>query len=143
MSVRVWRSGAPKRLLLFSDNTTLGWRVLRTITREEGERRVGRGVMRQVLDPMTRNLIGYQILGESERRGDQDLTSFATTASISLREMQINAGEHGRSRTAGLREPERALRDEPEDEVERIQRKVMVFPHVGAAQGDILRVWPK
>jgi hypothetical protein len=143
--MRVWRDTGRQhsKLLLYGANTTLGWRILRTIYPREGERGVERGTMREVYDEITGHLLGYQVLGAGELRGDQDLPSLTSTAAISQREMQINAGELGRSHTAGLREQDRIERRVPEDRVERVQRKVFVFPHVGAAKGDILRVWPR
>jgi hypothetical protein len=146
--MRVWRDSGRQnsKLLLYGANTTLGWRILRTIYPREGERGVERGTMREVYDQINGHLIGYQVLGASQQRGDQDLPSTPSAASISFSEMQINAGtafEKGKSHTAGLPEHRRTERHIPEDRIERVQRKVSVFARVGAAKGDILRAWPK
>lgn len=154
---RVWRSeNANSQLLLYAATTALGWRVMRTIHRREGERGVERGTMREVHDSITGKLLGYQVLSVAELAGDRDLPSLASSASITSREMRLNAGEMGASRTAGLPEAKRLERAEkrdeetgkplhlpPEDEIERARCKVLVFPRIGSAVGDILRVWPR
>jgi hypothetical protein len=108
------------------------------------------GRFRHVHEEITGKLIGYQIVGTAEQRGDQDIPSQASCASISSREMDANAGLMGRSRTEGRSEDQRVRRDPHtshllpmEDFVERTQAKVRVFAHVGAAKGDILLAWPK
>lgn len=154
--MRVLRFTPAATVLLFGANTTLGWRVSRRISRLEGERGVERGAFREVLDETSGALIGYQMIAEAEMAGDRDLPSLQSAASISDREMRMNAGELGPSRTAGLPEAKRLERAErrdeqtgqhlhlaPEDEIERAQMKVRVFPKLGAARGDILRVWPR
>ena len=132
------------KMLLFGATTTLGWRVVRMVSFAEGEKRAGRGSVRRVYDEVTNEHIGYQLVSSHEQRGDRDLRSQPSTASISMREMQLNAE---RSRTVGLTEERRmervALGLAPEDLVERVQCKVRVFPHIGAAKRDILRVWPR
>lgn len=134
---------------MYSSNYTLGWSVVGRTSFESGERQVQRGVWRRVNDAMG-NHIGYQPIATTEMRGDADLPSIRTAASITLTEMEANAGQafcKGQSRTLGL--PER-LRDEraaagrqPEDLLERTRRKIEVFARVGARKGDILRVWPR
>lgn len=143
--MRVWRDTGRQmsKLLLYSGNTTLGWRILRKVYPHEGQRGVERGIMREVYDSINGNLLGYQVIASADRRGDQDLPSLASTASISQREMQINAGEMGKSRTVGLREADRVALPVPEDRIERVQQKVLVFSRIGPKVGDILRVWPK
>lgn len=142
----VCRADQRKRFLCYSANTTLGWRVVRMESFEKGERMVELGSWRRVHDAINGNHIGYQPLSAESQRGDRDLQSQASSSSISAGEMMINAFtgfEDGRSRTAHLCEKDRAARHVPEDRVERVQCKVLVFPHVGPAKGDILRVWPK
>lgn len=147
--MRVWRDSGRQnsKLLLYGANTTLGWRILRTIYPREGERGVERGTMREVHDSITGHLLGYQVLGANEQRGDQDLASQPSTAAISRSEMEINAFarfEDGKSHTAGLSEDRRAARRVPEDRVERVQQKVLMFERrIGPAKGDVLRVWPR
>lgn len=152
--MRVWRdTNASQRTLLYGPNTTLGWRVIRAIDAREGERGVEQGKFREVYDSVTNIRIGFQLVSTSEQRGDLDLPSLPSSATISPREMRVNAGLCGRSRTAGLSEEKRleraAARDPktgeyrtPEDEVERIQRKVAVYPLVGPKRGAILLAWP-
>jgi hypothetical protein len=142
--MRVWRDArTTNQLMLYGWNTTLGWRIVRSIHPREGRLGVECGRMREVREQFTNKLLGYQILGASEQRGDVDLPSLSSSASISLREMQLNSGEAGSSRTRGLSEDRRLMRKVPEDAVERAERKIQVFPFVGAAKGDILRAWPK
>jgi len=149
--MRVWRNPAiSETLLLFKPNATLGWSVSRRIAKAEGERGVERGSFRRVYDAITNGLLGYQMIGTAEQRGDQDISSQPSSASISMREVLANAGLMGASRTQGRAEDERARRDERtgrllpmEDFIERAAAKVRVYPHVGAAQGDILRAWPR
>ena len=144
MAVRTLGQSFAPALYLYHVNTTLGWRILRRMRFAEGEKKVAQGTMRRVLDGMG-NHLGYQFVGPGESRGDVDMPSLHSSASISLQEMKINA--EGRSATAGLpvhmRDERVAAGRTPEDRVERIQRKVQVFPLIGAAKGDILRVWPR
>jgi hypothetical protein len=142
--MRVWRDTRQSgKYLLYGANTTLGWRVVRTISFEEGERREAAGSLRRVNDSISGNHIGYQIVPTSERRGDRDLPSLSSTASISQREMEINAGEGGHSRTAGMTEERRLEQRVPEDRIERVQAKVAVYAYVTGKSGSILEVWPK
>jgi hypothetical protein len=136
---------------IFHTETTLGWRVIRMCNLAKGQQKVACGEWREVHDPNTGELIGFQPVTPAEARGDRDLPSLASCASISMREMQANAGELGRSRTAGMLEEDRVSRRDPrngtllpaEDFVERTRAKVRVFAQVGPHKGDILRVWPK
>lgn len=141
--MRVWRDSAVSRLLVYGANTTLGWRVIRTISFEKGERGIEQGKFRRVNDEITGKHLGYQFISSAEQHGDKDLPSLPSAATISQREMQINAGEIGRSRTAGLREQDRELLRVPEDRVERVQAKIRVYLQVGPEKGAILLAWPK
>lgn len=136
--------GSRPVLYLFHSRTTLGWRVVRPIRFEQGERKVTCGSMRRVNDGAG-NHIGYQILEAPAERGDKDITSQPSAVAISVSEMQVNA--ECTSRTEGMAEPRRLERlariGEAEDLVERVQMKVKVYAHLGAAKGDILRVWPR
>lgn len=144
MGIRTLGQSFAPELWLYHTDTTLGWRKLHRVHFRYGEKKVARGLMRRVNDEMG-NHIGYQPLALPASCGDRDLRTQPSAASISLREMKINA--EARSRTAGLpahRRDERvAAGCAPEDHVERVQRKVQVFPHVGSDKGDILRVWPR
>jgi hypothetical protein len=149
--MRVWRDTmSNQQLFLYGVNISLGWRIVRTIHRLEGERGVSSGKFREVHEEVTGKLLGYQIIGTVEQRGDQDIPSLASSAAISPREMDANAGLLGRSKTEGRSEDARIRRDPHtshllpmEDFIERAAAKVRVFPRVGAARGDILLAWPK
>ena len=146
---RVWRAGREAKMVyLYGASSTLGWRIVRRIPPHEGERGVESGRMRHLYDTLTGKLLGYQLISNAERRGDRDLPSMASAASISVREMQANAGELGASRTARLAEDDRVSRRDlnghllpAEDFVERSRAKVAVFPLVGSKRGDIVRAW--
>lgn len=131
-------------LWLYHTDTALGWRRLRRIRHVQGERKVALGLMRRVMD-QAGNHIGYQPIAPAAARVDMDVKSQPSSASISLREMRLNA--EAMSRTMGLpahRRDERIANGRaPEDLAERVQRKVQVFVHVTAVKGDILRVWPR
>src|SRR5579872_3073882 len=90
---------ARKMFMVFHTETTLGWRVIRMVNLAKGRAKVRAGEWRETLDPNTGELIGFQPITSEELRGDRDLPSLASAASISVSEMQANAGEMGRSRT--------------------------------------------
>lgn len=136
-----------KRYMLFPADTSRGWRVVRMVSLAQGLRKVDDGVWREERDPVSCELIGFRILGAAAAAGDREVKSLASSASITSREMQINAGCMGRSQTAWLdeiaRQERAAARRLPEDRVERVQAKVAVYAAIGSKRGDILRVWPK
>lgn len=143
-----------KTVKLYAAETTLGWRVVREVPLQQGLQKEAAGAWRRVLDPITRELDGFQLIAVKVERVDKDLSSIQSSSSISgpsrrdtpqkLSEMEINAGQ--RSSTARLNEEEREERAAagraPEDRAERVQAKVAIYAHMGAAKGDILRVWP-
>jgi hypothetical protein len=135
---------SPAKLYLFRAKSVSLEDVIRKITLTEGEKQEASGSVRRVFDSATRELRGFQLVSAEAARMDQDLRSIKTTASISSREMQLNM-EY--SRTFGLAEERREERIAnglpPEDEAERTQAKIRVYPFIGAARGDILRVWPR
>ncbi|HEX5236141.1 MAG TPA: hypothetical protein VFW25_12520 [Silvibacterium sp.] len=139
---------AYRQLWMYHTDTTLGWRRLSRVSVRVGERKVAAGVWRQVIDELG-NHIGYQPVAAAAQRVDMDLPSQVQPVSIDAAQMEINAGvvfALGASRTAGKTEEQRlertAVGREPEDAIERTQRKVQVFGRITAAKGDILRVWP-
>lgn len=140
-----------KMFMLYHSETVLGWRVIRMVNLEKGRAKVAAGEWRAIHDEFTGELIGFQPIAGEEQRGDRDMPSQYSPATISAAEMQANAGELGRSRTAGLAELDRIGRRDrltghllpAEDFIERAVAKIRVFPNVGAAKGDILRAWPK
>ncbi|MFZ0663466.1 MAG: hypothetical protein WAM66_12290 [Acidobacteriaceae bacterium] len=143
MAIRTLGQSLVPTFFLYHTDTTLGWRILRHVAYREGEKKVARGLMRRVLDAAG-NHIGYQPVTSAAARMDLDVPSQPSPASISAGEMRINAEEE--SATAGMaghrRDERMAAGRAPEDRVERVIRKVQVYAHVGAAKGDILRVWP-
>lgn len=132
---------AGQELKVFKDGG--GYRIDRRSSREQAEMFEALGVWRREYDPSTGALLGFRIIGVEACRGDVDLKTILTTPTISPREMDLNVSY---SQTFGMRELERMERLKagkvPEDAAERVQAKVRVYPHVGAAKGDILRVWP-
>jgi hypothetical protein len=137
-----------KSFHVYHSETVLGWRIIRKISFDAGESKVAQGVWRRVNDELG-NHIGYQILSAAAHRVDLDLPSRPQPVSITAAQSELNAYTvftDGSSRTAGMTEErrmERAARGlDPEDEVERLQMKISVFKKLGAARGDIIRVWP-
>lgn len=143
------RGGMGREFGLYPSNTTLGWSIIRGVSFEKGESKVALGVWRRVNDELG-NHIGYQMLASAVARGDLDLASRPQPVAITMRQMEMNAFQvfaDGRSRTIGAREEHRMERVaqgfEPEDEIERVHRKVQVFRKITAAKQDILRLWPR
>lgn len=105
------------------------------------------GVWRREYDKTTGQHIGFRLVGAETDRVDGDLPHSFTSVAISKTEMEINAGGIRSSHTFRLTEPDRLARIKnglpPEDAAERTLAKVRVYKRVGAARGDILRVWPK
>lgn len=140
------RPAGPKRYPVFAAGS--GYAIVRRLAAAEAEMQERLQLLVRAYDPSSGALLGFRVAsGLSE--GDCDLPSLRTTAGISRREMEMNAMAifiDGRSRTRGLRELERLERARngyaPEDEIERVQAKVRVYPLVGAARGDIKRAWP-
>ena len=106
-----------------------------------------RGIWRREYDTVTGELKGFRIDGADVNKVDSDLPHSFTTVAISKTEMEVNAMGMRASHTFRLTEPERLSRIKsglpPEDAAERTLAKVRVYGQVGAAKGDILRVWPK
>lgn len=131
---------AGRRFMLYAESGGQ-CRVVRMLTREDGELMVLGGKARRRYDDYSGELIGYTLgLAGRNERGDYDVRSLASSASISAREMDENLMP---SRTRGMSEDRRMLEKQPEDRVERVQAKVRVYAIVGAAPGDILRAWPR
>lgn len=133
-----------KRYCLFPAYSTDHWRVICKVSLAQAVAHEARGAWKRVFDPVSAELIGFQLVAPDEKRVDADVRSIHTTAAISCAEMERNTEL---SRTAGLPETYRlermAQHRAPEDAVERVQAKVRVYAVLGAAKGDILRVWPK
>ncbi len=123
---------------------SLGRKVIRRVTAVQAQPYLDSGAWRAERDESTGVLIRYCLVSVDRAKGDVALRTRPTCAAISRREMELNLG---RSRTAGMsgdaREKLAASGRAPEDDVERVQAKVRVWPHVSGGPGDILRVWPR
>ena len=121
-----------------------GRKVIRRTTQVAAEAYEALGLWRREYDTQTGELQGYRLVRAEIEKVDGNLKSIKTQAGISMKEMELNLC---RSQTRGLREIDRLqlIKDgeAPEDEVERIQAKVRVYPFVGAAKGGILQAWPR
>jgi hypothetical protein len=133
---------------LFSADSETSCRIVRRVSMDEAEKFEAMGVWERRYDHFSGELMGFRLC---DRKDDSDLPSSGwTPAAISTSEMETNAASFAFvgdwSRTAGLSEERRLEREKQgfpaEDHAERVQRKVLVFPHVGSAKKDILRVWP-
>lgn len=121
-----------------------GMQIVRRVELATAERLEMQGAWRREYCPHSGMLLGFRIVGLEHRRVDSDLRSMPSSQSITRPEMELNVM---RSHTCGLGEERRMERLAngalPEDQVERVQAKVRVYPHLTAARGDILRVWPR
>lgn len=131
--------------LLWSADTSRGWRVVNRVSYADAARKVEQGKWREVYDDVSCVLVGFQVISPAMCRGDKDIrASDNHSAAICAKEMQAVVGCLGKSRTARMSEDERAGERKPEDFIERSERKFFVFSnHVGPAAGDILRAWPR
>jgi hypothetical protein len=107
-----------------------GFVVVEWLPREECEQRVEMDLLRPEYDQVTGQQRGYRQVG-LEAAVDQDMRPRRTQPAISMREMEINAGLYGRSRTAGLSSAARAARErvgrDSEDLFERTRAKVKAW----------------
>lgn len=138
------------KLKVFPDDGS--FRVIRMERREHAEQLVMCETLRPEFDQRTGELLGYRVLGAGARKVDSDRKSMRSSASISgpnpktrrPGEMELNCE---RSRTEGCSESIRRKMEADgypaEDRIERVRAKVRVYAQVGAARGDILRVWPR
>ncbi len=126
-------------LILFSENSSLGWRGLRRISFDDGERSVNHGTMRRVYDELG-NQIGYQFCAAAPvPTGGSSQPSCVV---ISNRERELIAFtrfQGSGSETAGMSEArrlERMKQTDPrtgkllpaEDAVERAMEKLKLYP---------------
>lgn len=121
---------------LYPADTTLGWRVIRRVTLACGTYKAISGQWREVHDEHG-NHWGYQVVANFKT--DAELPSGASSSSITVREMELNAFtvlKYGKSQTAGMSEDDRISRRHyksgrklaPEDAVERAVAKVRQWP---------------
>lgn len=133
---------------LYSADSETTCRILKRVSDEDGRRQEALGNWERRYDTVTGEMIGWRV--KVRIVDDSELKSKPTPASIAPAEMELNAFAQvfadARSRTARMDEVQRLERAkngrEPEDKAERTIRKVLVWPHVGPARGDILRAWP-
>lgn len=130
--------GGNRNFSLWSPETDQGWRVVRQVSFAEGENKCARGEWRPVEDGHG-NRLGYQVL--ANRISDESLVSGASSISISVKEVELNAGaaafKRSKSQTAGMPEEQRIARRHPksgkplppEDEIERATEKVKAWPY--------------
>lgn len=119
--------------LLYSADMSAGWRVIQRVSYAYGEHRCKLGEFRRIFDQFNR-LVGYQAVAPKQ---DATNESGRSPAALGVMEMQANAGVLGRSRTAGMREPDRIARHDPksghllpeEDFIERTRALVKAYPH--------------
>jgi hypothetical protein len=127
--------------------TEAGYRRIAKTSLKDAQIYEALGVWRREYDKTTGAHIGFRLIGEESNRVDADLPHSFTSVAISKTEMEINAAGKRSSHTFRLTEPDRLARIKnglpPEDAAERALAKVRVYPYVGAAKGDILRVWPR
>jgi hypothetical protein len=124
-----------------------GFRVMTRVSLMHAELCERMGAWRREYDTGTGDLLGFRVIGPEARKGDVEIRSVQTTATISKAEIEMNIGMAGRSKTYGLCEMDRLERlkagELPEDRIERTIAKVRVWPMVGAAKGDVVRAWPR
>lgn len=122
-------------------------RVLQRASAQQAEIYERSGIWRREYDGVTGAHIGFRVIGREMRRVDMDLRTMQTPATLTKAAIETIAGCRGSSHTAHLSEADRLERVRngraPEDQIERDLAKFEVYPFVGAAQGDILRAWPK
>lgn len=91
---------------LYSNNTTLGWSIVRRISYDRAESLVSNRRMRRVVDGFGAHL-GYQMLGET----DKHLPSRGhSSCAITALESEANAGVFGPSLTIAMCEEKRIHR---------------------------------
>jgi len=118
---------------LYGPESALGFPVIGQVTAAQAAERVAVAQWREVFY-LTGELAGYQVLVKARVRVMPELQPALT---ITLSEMQMNAGLFGRSHTKGMPEWKRLQRHAkydkekilaPEDAIERAQEKVRLWP---------------
>lgn len=144
------REESGKLFNLYAANTSMGWRVIRQISGAYAAIKVASGEWRPVSYEQSGDLAGYQ---EVPARFSPPVFSGpgvkipgmrSVAATITLKEMQMNAGLFGRSRTLGRAEWKRKARHAkydkdkvlaPEDAIERAVEKVRLWPYPASVIG--------
>lgn len=134
------------RANLYPAETTLGWRVIRSVSVGVAREKVALGEWREVIQDWN-GALAYQMVATF--KSEKDLPSGASSSSITVRECMMNAGLMGDSHTMGMPEERRISRRHPmngralppEDAMERARAKVAEWPLM---HGDrAVRVYPK
>lgn len=130
---------------VFSTNRILGWRVVRQVPVEQALEQVALLKWREIWYD-NGELAGFQPLKQPEKKTlHQVLVEQLIAVTITLSEVQRNAGLHGRSHTIGMPEWRRLKRharfDEkkilpPEDAIERAIEKVRLWPYPASVKRD-------
>jgi hypothetical protein len=124
-----------------------GYRVVSRTGLKDAQLYEALGVWRREYDKTTGQMLGFRMIGQETDKVDSDLQHMGTPVAISTTQMEVNAMGTRASHTFRLTEPDRLARIKnglpPEDAAERTLAKVRVYNEIGAAKGDILRVWPR
>ncbi len=132
--------GMAKSVLVFAAGA--GSQVIRRVELAQAEHMEAAGAWRREYDTLSGRLLGFRLISVEARKVDSDIRTRPSTAGITKSEMERNALARRRPLGAlGRSMPGRENR--AESVVARTQAKVIVYPLVGAAAGDILRVWPR
>ena len=116
---------ASKEFLVYTGDTTFGWRIIRATSFVKGEALVDQGVYIRLYDALTGQHLGY---GVRESRGPvAELNSSHTSPALTRFDSEAIAGLYGKSKTIGMSEELRLLRRcprtgkqlAPEDFIER------------------------
>jgi hypothetical protein len=145
---------------LFAAETTLGWRVIDQVAGSLAAQKVASGKWREVFYE-DGSFAGYQVTAAATS-GKKVPSRDGSPPTITLTEVQMNAGLYGRSRTLGLPEWKRKRRHAkyddrkilaPEDAIERAITKVKLWPYPASRIDDgsgkpkygdrAIRVYPK
>jgi hypothetical protein len=142
---------------VYPPDTSLGWRVIYMVSALKAAERLAAGVWREVYDEYG-SFWGCQVVANFGK--DEAILSGASSTSITVSELELNAGLRGKSRTVGLSEEQRIARINgkgkplpPEDAIERAQAKVKQWPYPASRIDDgrgepkygdrAVRVYPK
>lgn len=101
------------RMPVYAEECVLGWRLIRRISFERGERMVDAGVAERCFDDSGRH-VAFRVIN----RGRERSASPNSPTAITMRECEIYAGRcfpRGQSRTARMSEVQRLTRINPRD----------------------------
>jgi hypothetical protein len=132
----IFSEDAKRCIDVYPADESSGVRVIRQVSPAFAFEKVARGLWIELFDGYG-SFIGVQVIAAV--KSDQDLQSGASSLTITAKEVMINAGCRGRSRTIGMCEEQRINRradgpnDDghalpPEDRIERVLAKVRQWP---------------